>query len=73
MNWNLPLLLVLAFSLIEGIWRSIKQRYLADTLVFFSIWGLALITVIADMLQFSGLRPLDWIGFVMQPINKFMP
>ncbi|ANS74464.1 hypothetical protein AWM70_07600 [Paenibacillus yonginensis] len=73
MHWDLPLLFILAFSLIEGIWRSIKQRSLAHILGFFSIWTLALAAVIVDMMQLPGFRPLDWIGFVMQPINKFMP
>jgi hypothetical protein len=69
----MPLLRVLAISLVRETLRMVKRRLLPDVILFLTVWLLALLAVIADMLELPGLRPLDWIGFIMQPINKLMP
>lgn len=73
MNWHIPLILVLAFSLFQEVLRMVKHRSLRDIVFYAIVWGLAVLAVIADRMELPGLRPLDWIEFLMQPVNKLMP
>lgn len=73
MNWNVLLLLVLFISLITETRRFVKRHSLRDLAVFLTVWGLAVLSVAVNMMELPGLRPLEWIGAIMEPINKLMP
>ncbi|MEK3734195.1 hypothetical protein MKX64_17485 [Paenibacillus sp. FSL M8-0334] len=73
MNWHMLLSIVLLVSLVNGIRRIRKLHAMRDMLVFLTIWGLAVITMLGDALEMPGMRPLDWIKAVMQPISAWMP
>lgn len=49
-----------------------KLRSLRDTIVFYAVWGVTLLALIGDMMEVPYLRPLDWIGALMQPLNRLI-
>jgi len=72
MMWSLILILFLLGTPALELARSRKTRSKRDTAVFFAVWGLALAAVLADMAEWPGLRPLDWVRAVMQPVNALI-
>jgi len=52
--------------------RVVKLRSTRDLVVFLLLWGLVFVTAVANWARWPGLRPLDWIRIVMQPINRLL-
>nr|WP_251035691.1 hypothetical protein [Paenibacillus sp. ISL-20] len=50
----------------------LQLRSLRDMIVFYTVWGVTLLALIGDMMEVPYLRPLDWIGAIMQPLNRLI-
>lgn len=72
MNWHFLLIAFLLIVIVTETRHLIRLRSLRDMIVFYAVWGLTLLSIIGDMMEFSELRPLDWIGVIMQPLNRLI-
>ncbi|MBY0159804.1 hypothetical protein [Paenibacillus lautus] len=69
MNWHWLFLFFLAIVLVTETRHLLKLRSIRDIIVFYAVWGVTLLALIGDMMEVPYLRPLDWIGALMQPLN----
>lgn len=69
MNWHWLFLFFLALVLVTETRQLLKLRSIRDIIVFYAVWGVTLLALIGDMMEVPYLRPLDWIGALMQPLN----
>lgn len=69
MNWHWLFLFFLAIVLVTETRYLLKLRSIRDIIVFYAVWGVTLLALIGDMMEVPYLRPLDWIGALMQPLN----
>jgi len=73
MKWDLLLLAVLAGSFLME-WGGLKKaQRISDRVLFLTIWGLSLLLVLADGMELSWLRPLDWVKIILHPVNRLLP
>jgi hypothetical protein len=68
-NWHWLFLFFLAIVLVTETRHLLKLRSIRDIIVFYAVWGVTLLALIGDMMEVPYLRPLDWIGALMQPLN----
>lgn len=69
MNWHWLLIFFLAVVLVTETRHLLKLRSIRDIIVFYAVWGVTLLALIGDMMEVPYLRPLDWIGALMQPLS----
>ncbi|WP_339223570.1 hypothetical protein [Paenibacillus sp. FSL W7-1332] len=72
MNWHWLFILFLSIVLVTETRQLLKLRSLKDLVVFYAVWGVTLLALIGDMMEVPYLRPLDWIGVLMQPLNRLI-
>ncbi|MFE0560541.1 hypothetical protein ACFW1P_31930 [Paenibacillus sp. NPDC058910] len=72
MNWHWLLILFLFIVLVTETQHLLQLRSLRDMIVFYTVWGVTLLALIGDMMEVPYLRPLDWIGAIMQPLNRLI-
>ena len=73
MKWGLLLLAVLAVSLLME-WQGLrKTKRMSDRVLYLTVWGLSLLLVLADCMELSWLRPLDWVKIILYPVNRLLP
>ncbi|MBX4149029.1 hypothetical protein MKY82_13955 [Paenibacillus sp. FSL W7-1279] len=72
MNWHWLFILFLSIVLVTETRQLLKLRSLRDLVVFYAVWGVTLLALIGDMMEVPYLRPLDWIGVLMQPLNRLI-
>ncbi|MCM3257420.1 hypothetical protein M3664_06415 [Paenibacillus lautus] len=69
MNWHWLFIFFLAVVLVTETRHLLKQRSIRDIIVFYAVWGVTLLALIGDMMEVPYLRPLDWIGALVQPLS----
>ncbi|MBT2762106.1 MULTISPECIES: hypothetical protein [Paenibacillus] len=72
MNWHWLLILFLFIVFVTETRHLLQLRSLRDMIVFYTVWGVTLLALIGDMMEVPYLRPLDWIGAIMQPLNRLI-
>ncbi|GIO97017.1 hypothetical protein J14TS5_21030 [Paenibacillus lautus] len=72
MNWHWLFILFLFIVFVTETRHLLKLRSLRDMVVFYAVWGVTLLALIGDMMEVPYLRPLDWIGALMQPLNRLI-
>lgn len=72
MNWHWLFILFLSIVLVTETRQLLKLRSLRDLVVFYAVWGATMLALIGDMMEVPYLRPLDWIGVLMQPLNRLI-
>ncbi|MGG3507818.1 hypothetical protein ABES58_20320 [Paenibacillus lautus] len=72
MNWHWLLILFLFIVFVTETRHLLQLRSLRDMVVFYTVWGVTLLALIGDMMEVPYLRPLDWIGAIMQPLNRLI-
>ncbi|ACX64918.1 hypothetical protein MHI43_13670 [Paenibacillus sp. FSL H8-0457] len=69
MNWHWLFIFFLAVVLVTETRHLLKLRSIRDIIVFYAVWGVTLLALIGDMMEVPYLRPLDWIGALVQPLS----
>lgn len=69
MNWHWLFIFFLAVVFVTETRHLLKLRSLRDIIVFYAVWGVTLLALIGDMMEVPYLRPLDWIGALVQPLS----
>ncbi|MEF7438373.1 hypothetical protein V4V36_13080 [Paenibacillus lautus] len=69
MNWHWLFLFFLAVVFVTETRHLLKLRSIRDIIVFYAVWGVTLLALIGDMMEVPYLRPLDWIGALVQPLS----
>ncbi|AYB44789.1 hypothetical protein [Paenibacillus lautus] len=69
MNWHWLFLFFLAVVFVTETRHLLKLRSIRDIIVFYAVWGATLLALIGDMMEVPYLRPLDWIGALVQPLS----
>ncbi|EGG34597.1 hypothetical protein [Paenibacillus sp. HGF5] len=69
MNWHWLFIFFLTVVLVTETRHLLKLRSIRDIIVFYAVWGVTLLALIGDMMEVPYLRPLDWIGALVQPLS----
>ncbi|MFB4327689.1 hypothetical protein [Paenibacillus sp. CR_12] len=69
MNWHWLFIFFLAVVFVTETRHLLKLRSIRDIIVFYAVWGATLLALIGDMMEVPYLRPLDWIGALVQPLS----
>ncbi|MFB4324223.1 MULTISPECIES: hypothetical protein [unclassified Paenibacillus] len=69
MNWHWLFIFFLAVVFVTETRHLLKLRSIRDIIVFYAVWGVTLLALIGDMMEVPYLRPLDWIGALVQPLS----
>ncbi|GIP02721.1 hypothetical protein J28TS4_11280 [Paenibacillus lautus] len=69
MNWHWLFIFFLAVVFVTETRHLLKLRSIRDIIVFYAVWGVTLLALIGDMMEVPYLRPLDWIGGLVQPLS----
>lgn len=72
MNWHWLFLFFLAVVFVTETRHLLKLRSIRDIIVFYAVWGVTLLALIGDMMEVPYLRPLDWIGALVQPLSALI-
>jgi len=71
-NWHWFFIFFLAVVLVTETRHLLKLRSVRDIIVFYAVWGVTLLALIGDMMEAPYLRPLDWIGALVQPLSGWI-
>lgn len=69
MNWHWLFIFFLAVVFVTETRHLLKLRSIRDIIVFYAVWGVTLLALIGDMMEVPYLKPLDWIGALVQPLS----
>lgn len=69
MNWHWLFIFFLAVVFVTETRHLLKLRSIRDIIVFYAVWGVTLLALIGDMMEVPYLRPLDWIGALVQSLS----
>ncbi|SEM63676.1 hypothetical protein SAMN04488688_116102 [Paenibacillus sp. cl141a] len=72
MNWHWLFIFFLAFVLVTETRHLLKLRSIRDIIVFYAVWGVTLLALIGDMMEVPYLKPLDWIGALVQLLSGWI-
>jgi len=71
-NWHWLFIFFLAFVLVTETRHLLKLRSIRDIIVFYAVWGVTLLALIGDMMEVPYLKPLDWIGALVQLLSGWI-
>ncbi|MEK3717100.1 MULTISPECIES: hypothetical protein [unclassified Paenibacillus] len=66
MNWSLLLLCFLLFVLFLQTPAILKLRSVRDATIYYGIWTLSVMAVLAEQAKLPQFRPLDWVRSIME-------